>query len=117
MFELRDNPIREDAVGFTLFAKGPDEGLFFSLDETGLVRWIRRWKGRDDILREQRLEGVRLTACRPYAIEISWKPTGDDLFASQSVNVELALDGKSLTTFTYYHEGRPAVNVQRMDSL
>ena len=105
VFELRDNPIREDAVGFALFAKGPEEGLFFSLDETGLVRWIRRWKGRDDILREQRLEGVKLTACRPYALEIRWKPTDDNLFASQSVNVELALDGKPLTTFTYYHSG------------
>lgn len=105
VFELRDNPIREDAVGFALFAKGPAEGLFFMLDESGLVRWIRRHDGKDDILREQRIQDAKLTACRPYGLEIRWRPTDDNLFACQSVNVDLALDGKPLTTFTYYHSG------------
>ena len=105
VFELSDNPIRTDGVGFALFARGADEGLFVSLDEQGVVRWIRRWKGRDDVLLESPVPGVRLTHGRHHEMEIGWQPTADDLFAAQSVNVRLVLDGKALPTFTYYHSG------------
>lgn len=102
-FELRRSSVRLASMGLALFAKDADHALLFELDECGVVRWTRRKKGVNLVLREERLEGVTLREGQPTQLELKWKLMEGWFFMAPAIEYTVLLNGHVCSTFNYYH--------------
>ena len=108
VFETRIAPDMYAEAGLALFASDPDNALLLSLDEGGVLRFIRRLNGRDNPLLETRLEDVRLVDCRPYRLGVRFAPMKKKLFLSRGTEITVSLDGRDVCMFDYYHNRQGA---------
>ena len=103
-FEFRQNPARQMAVGFALFAKDAENALLLSIDEHGFARWTRRVNGCDNVIREMPFDGEQMRDGIPYRLELRWKPMKERLFLSKGIDIDIFINGRSVcNTFRYYH--------------
>ena len=100
-FELRQNPAQLARIGFAFFAKDTANALLMSLDQNGIVRWVRRVNGRDELLREKQLNGIALVDCQIYHYTFKFKPIGGN--SAKGYQIEMRHGNRFVDTFTYLH--------------
>ena len=90
------NPAMLAHAGLALFAADPANALLVSASEGGVLRWVRRNRGKDDILSET-LFTAPLANGAPHTVGVSWQPRG------ATVRLDVSLDSMRIGGLDYFH--------------
>lgn len=95
-FECGVNPAMLAHLGVCLFASDKNNALLCSLSEGGTLRWVRRDKGADNVLRETVIKSAFADGLR-HRLELQWHQKGD------ATIVSALMDGAVVGCLDYRH--------------
>ena len=90
------NPAMLAHAGIALFATDVGNALLCSLSEGGVLRWVRRNRGADNVLCETRFDAP-LADGAAHALEIAWRAVG------AAMQLVVFLDGVRIGAFDFFH--------------
>ena len=90
------NPAMSAHAGVALFAADSDNAFLCEISECGIVRWVRRNGGVDNVLAEKRFDAP-LADGRVHVLEIDWRKR------EEAVRLSISLDGGQTSVFDYFH--------------